>query len=70
MTAAGPMVLANAGKIQTPTLVIVGGSDPIIDPAFGRLFFEKLGSADKTLKVYPEMRHEPLNEVGRDQPRA
>jgi alpha-beta hydrolase superfamily lysophospholipase len=66
MTAAGPIVLARAGEIHTPTLLILGGSDTIIDPAFGRLFFEKLGSIDKTLKVYPEMRHEPLNEVGRD----
>jgi alpha-beta hydrolase superfamily lysophospholipase len=67
MTTAGPIVLARAGEILTPTLIILGGSDPIIDPAFGRLFFEKLGAADKTLRVYDEMRHEPLNEVGRGQ---
>jgi alpha-beta hydrolase superfamily lysophospholipase len=67
MTTAGPVVLARAGEVRTPTLMIIGGSDPIIDPEFGRLFFEKLGATDKTLKVYDEMRHEPLNEVGRDQ---
>ncbi len=65
MTGAGPLVMARAAEIVCPTLMILGGSDPIIDPEFSRLFFEKLGSTDKELKVYPEMRHEPLNEVGR-----
>ena len=30
-------------------------------------FFERLGSADKTLRLYPEMLHEPLNEIGREE---
>jgi acylglycerol lipase len=67
MSAAGPEVIARAPEIHLPTLLILGGSDPIIDPEAGRLFFEKLGAEDKTLEVYPEMRHEPLNELGREQ---
>lgn len=66
MIGAGPIVLARASEILLPILVILGGSDPIIDPATGRLFFDRVGSKDKTLAVYPEMRHEPLNEVGRE----
>jgi alpha-beta hydrolase superfamily lysophospholipase len=66
MTSAGPTVLSRAGEIQLPTLVILGGSDPIIDPEIGRQFYDRLGSADKTLKIYQEMRHEPFNEVGRN----
>ena len=66
MTAAGPLVLGRGAEIRVPTLMILGGADPIIDPGTGRLFFEALGSEDKTLKVYPGMRHEPLNEVGRE----
>jgi lysophospholipase len=65
MSASGPIVLERAGEIKVPTLMILGGSDPIVDPEAGRRFFERLGSTDKTLKVYPEMRHEPLNESGR-----
>jgi alpha-beta hydrolase superfamily lysophospholipase len=67
MVAAGPIVLSRASEIHLPTLMIVGGSDPVIDPSTNRLLFEKLGSTDKTLKVYDEMRHEPLNDLGRDQ---
>jgi alpha-beta hydrolase superfamily lysophospholipase len=66
MTAAGPIVLARAGEIHVPLLLILGGSDPIIDPRVGQLFFEKVGSTDKSLKIYEEMRHEPLNEIGRE----
>jgi alpha-beta hydrolase superfamily lysophospholipase len=65
MTAGGPQVMARAGEILVPTLMILGGSDPIIDPHTGLKFFEKLGAKDKTLKIYPAMRHEPLNEIGR-----
>jgi alpha-beta hydrolase superfamily lysophospholipase len=67
MTGAGPLVLARAAEFRVPILMILGGSDPVIDPAAGTLFFEILSSEDKTLKIYPEMRHEPLNEVGREQ---
>ena len=66
MTAAGPEALARAGEIRLPTLVILGESDPITDPAAGRHFFDRLASPDKALEAYPEMRHEPLNEVGRE----
>ncbi|WP_435006543.1 lysophospholipase [Tundrisphaera lichenicola] len=65
MLDAGPQALAHASAIQIPTLVILGESDPIIDPGSGRTFFENLGSADKTLRSFPGMRHEPLNEIGR-----
>jgi alpha-beta hydrolase superfamily lysophospholipase len=66
MTAAGLDVQARGTEIRVPILMILGGSDPIIDPAVNRAFFETLVVEDKTLNVYPEMRHEPLNEVGRD----
>jgi lysophospholipase len=66
MSNAGPEALSRAGEIKLPTLMLIGEADPIIDPSAGRLFFEKLGSTDKTLRTYPEMRHEPLNELGRE----
>ena len=66
MRAAGPWVLARSPEIRLPTLMILGGSDPITNPLTSRKFFETLGSVDKTLGWYPEMRHEPLNEVGRE----
>jgi alpha-beta hydrolase superfamily lysophospholipase len=67
MVEGGEMLMARAGEIRTPTLMLLGGQDPVIDPAASREFFERLGSNDKTLSIYPKMLHEPLNELGREQ---
>ena len=66
MLATGRMALDRSAEIHLPTLLILGGSDPVIDPKAGRLFFEGLGAEDKMLKLYAGMRHEPLNEIGRE----
>ena len=47
--------------------MLLGGQDTVIDPATSREFFDRLGSEDKTLLIYPKMLHEPLNELGREQ---
>jgi alpha-beta hydrolase superfamily lysophospholipase len=67
MDDAGPRARQQAGAITQPVLMLLGGSDPVIDPTTSTLAFEDLGSRDKTLKLYPEMLHEPLNERGREQ---
>ncbi len=66
MLAAGPVIFSRAPEFGIPILMILGGADPIVDPEGCRLFFDSLGVADKTLQVYPSMRHEPLNEIGRE----
>jgi alpha-beta hydrolase superfamily lysophospholipase len=60
-------VLERAGEIRLPALFLLGGADPIADPATGRRVFERLGSTDKHLEVYPGLLHEILNEVERQQ---
>ena len=59
-------LLARAGEIRLPVLMQLGGADPIADPAASRRLFERLGSADRQLKVYPGQLHELLNEVERE----
>jgi alpha-beta hydrolase superfamily lysophospholipase len=66
MVEGGPKVADAAGSIHLPVLTILGGSDPVIDPEAARDLFDRLGAADKTLLIYPALRHEPLNEVGRE----
>jgi alpha-beta hydrolase superfamily lysophospholipase len=66
MVEGGQMLMARAGEIRLPTLLIVGGQDPVINPASNREFFERLGAEDKTLYLYPRMLHEPFNELGRE----
>jgi alpha-beta hydrolase superfamily lysophospholipase len=67
MLEGGEMLLARAGEFRTPLLMLVGGQDPVVDPAAARELFDRLGSEDKTLLLYPKMLHEPLNELGREQ---
>ena len=61
------MLLARAHDSRTPILMIVGGQDTVVDPTAAREFFDRLGSEDKMLLLYPKMLHEPLNELGREQ---
>jgi alpha-beta hydrolase superfamily lysophospholipase len=67
MVEGGAMLLARAGEIRAPIVLLVGGQDPVVDPAAAREFYDRLSSDDKTLLLYPKMLHEPLNELGRDQ---
>lgn len=67
MVDGGEMLLAHAQEIRIPTLLIVGGQDPVVDPTAARELYDHLGSDDKTLLLYPRMLHEPLNELGREQ---
>ncbi|HEX6201060.1 MAG TPA: alpha/beta hydrolase, partial [Thermoanaerobaculia bacterium] len=59
-------VLERAGDVRLPLLLLLGEADPIADPARGRELFERLGSPEKRLEVYPGYRHEVFNEVGRE----
>jgi alpha-beta hydrolase superfamily lysophospholipase len=67
MVDGGEALLARAGEITAPIVLLVGGQDPVVDPAAAREFYDRLGSEDKTLLLYPKMLHEPLNELGREQ---
>lgn len=67
MVEGGPLITGRADEIALPVLMILGGSDSIADPVASRALFERLGSADKTLRVFPDMLHEPLNDLGREQ---
>jgi len=66
MVEGGRHVADHIHEVRTPTLLLVGGADPVVDPATTRDAFDRLGSPDKTLKDYPDMLHEPLNELDRD----
>ncbi len=67
MVQGGEMLMARAGEIRTPIVMVIGGQDPVVDPSAARELYDRLGSEDKTLLLYPKMLHEPLNELGREQ---
>lgn len=53
-------------SLTLPLLILHGGSDKLTPPSGSRLVDELAGSHDKTLHIYPGLRHEILNEPERD----
>jgi alpha-beta hydrolase superfamily lysophospholipase len=60
-------VESRAAEVKIPILMIHGGADPIVSADGSRNLFEKLGSPDKELKIYPGSYHEPHNDLDREQ---
>ena len=56
----------HASDIRLPVLFLLAQADRIADWQRAAAIFERLGSTDKSLKMYPNFFHEVLNEVGRD----
>ena len=58
-------LIADAGAIQTPALVLAGGSDWVVDLNAEREFFDRLGSTIKRMRVFDGMHHDILHEKDR-----
>jgi alpha-beta hydrolase superfamily lysophospholipase len=57
-------IVADAGAIRVPALVLSGGADWVVDVKEQRKFFERLGSTKKKMRVFDRMYHD-LHEAGR-----
>jgi lysophospholipase len=52
-----------AEQISCPILVMQAGADLIVDPAAPQGWLQRVGSADKSLRMFPDHYHELLNEI-------
>lgn len=59
-------IRAHMMDITDPILIMHGGADRIVAPAGSRLLYEGVSSMDKTLRIYPELYHEVVNEPERE----
>jgi acylglycerol lipase len=57
---------AKAANIRTPALIVHGEQDAIAPAKGSQVLFHSIGSIDKTLKLYPGLRHEVHNEAATD----
>lgn len=55
------------GRIALPVLILHGTADKATRPDGSQEFFDKAGSADKSLKLYDGHYHDLLNDLGREQ---
>ena len=60
-------VQAEAPRLTLPLLILQGSADRLVDPSGTEQFYRAVGSADKTLKVYPGLYHEVYNEPEHEQ---
>lgn len=65
LRAGGERIFAEAGAVRTPLLLLHGDDDAVTSHHATCDFFERAGSADKTLRIYPGARHETHNEIER-----
>ena len=54
-------------KINLPILIMHGTADQLCDPDGSQMLYERVGSRDKTLKLYEGFYHEIFNEPGHKQ---
>jgi lysophospholipase len=66
-TQAQARVMTLASEVKVPLFMLCGAEDGVACVATARAFFETVGSSDKVYKQYPGMRHEPLNELGKEE---
>jgi len=66
-TRAQAEVLAHGAAVHCPVLLLLGTDDRIASATTARQFFDTLGTKDRTLREYPGMRHELLNELGKEE---
>ena len=56
----------DAHRIDSPMLVLHGGSDHIVSPSGSKMLHEKARSTDKTLQLYPDGYHELFNDLEKE----
>jgi acylglycerol lipase len=67
MLQAGRSIRERAHQLTLPMLVMHGGADKLT-PSSGATYLEQhVQSDDITIKIYPGLRHELVNEIGRDE---
>lgn len=56
-------VAPRAGDIKTPALFVISSADPVVSSSAAKEFYEKIGSKKKELFVYPDAKHELINDT-------
>lgn len=58
--------LRRVSELHLPVLIMHGGADPVAKPDGAHWMFDRISSADKTLKVWDDHRHEIFNELQKE----
>src|SRR5690606_11710827 len=67
LLAAIPRTAARAAEVQVPMLLMHGEADPVCRARSSRAFYGQLRGPGHALRLYPQLRHEILNEPEHEQ---
>lgn len=56
-------VLPRANDIKKPVLYLISSNDPVVSSVAAKDFFDRLGSKKKEIFVYPDAKHELINDT-------
>lgn len=56
----------NMNKFEYPVYILHGEEDKIVSPEDSKILYEHISSLDKSLKLYPGLYHEIMNEFDKD----
>lgn len=62
----GKLIRENAARMTIPILIMHGEQDGLIPKTGSEVLYDRVGSSDKTLKIYPGLYHEIHNEPEQD----
>ncbi len=60
-------ICASARSIEPPLLAMHGGADRLTPASGAHFLAENAGASDVSIKIYPGLRHELVNEIERDE---
>ncbi|HYB99225.1 MAG TPA: alpha/beta hydrolase [Candidatus Limnocylindrales bacterium] len=60
-------IVGRAAELDHPILLLHGSADRLCSAEGAKAFLESSSSRDLTIKIYPDGRHEMLNEINRDE---
>lgn len=63
----GELTRKRIHTLKLPLLIVHGEADTLTPKLGSEFLYENASSPDKTLKIYPEMRHEIHNEFGKEE---
>lgn len=66
MLGAMQRVSREAFRISLPILILQGGADGIVSPSGAQMLHDRVGSADKKIRIYDGLYHEVYNEPERE----
>ncbi|HUP55998.1 MAG TPA: bifunctional alpha/beta hydrolase/class I SAM-dependent methyltransferase [Bdellovibrionota bacterium] len=64
---AATRLIANAGAIVTPTLILAAGKDYVVQLSAQKTFYERLGSQVKEMKIFQDFFHGVFYEKGKEE---